>query len=93
MDGMNKDLFNQKSNKNNMQHLLDEDKTNHVMHLIISIVTLGAWTVVWACITADSCIRRNRIRKEYGQEKENNPGAVVAFVLLFINAWYALNYL
>ena len=90
---MNKDLFSQKSNKDDMYRLLDADKTNHVMHLIISIVTFGAWTVVWACVAGDSCIRRNRIRKEYGHELENNSGAIVAFVLVMTNFWYAVNYL
>lgn len=31
--------------------LLKGKPTNHVLHLILSLVTLGAWLVVWAAVT------------------------------------------
>ena len=47
---MNKDLFKQKNSYKNSQKMyleIDRHKTNHVLHLILSIVTMGIWIWGW----------------------------------------------
>lgn len=35
-----------------------QDRPNHVLHLLLSIITFGGWIPVWFLISAVSAIRR-----------------------------------
>jgi hypothetical protein len=36
----------------NDQRMLLRDKPNHILHLILTIVTLGLWALVWIVVAA-----------------------------------------
>ena len=57
-------------------------KTNHILHLLLSVVTLGIWVIVWLFITSDNTTRRNIIRKEHNLEQESNAARVFALIFL-----------
>ena len=69
----------------NMYAEIDRNKTNHILHVIISVVTLGFWVWVWCAVSADNCIKRNRILKEHKKPLETNTGLVLFVVFLVIN--------
>ena len=78
---MNKNMFKQ----TNMYAEIDRNKTNHILHVIISVVTLGFWLWVWCAVAADNCIKRNRILKEHKKPLETNIGLILFVVFLVIN--------
>ncbi len=42
------------------QSYFTKPRVNHVLHLILSIVTLGAWLVVWAVLGALNASKASR---------------------------------
>jgi len=53
---------------------IEATKVNHILHLILSIMTGGIWIIVWILITIDTNNEKrvyiNRLKKEY-KKKEN----------------------
>lgn len=48
--------------------LLKGKPTNHVLHLILSIVTLGAWLIVWALVVIFAGQKQRTVMvDEYGR--------------------------
>lgn len=47
-------------------------KTSHILHLILSIVTVGWWIPVWIIIGLNTVIERGRIEKRIKKLAENN---------------------
>ena len=78
---MNKNMFKQ----TNMYAEIDRNKTNHILHLILSVVTLGFWLWGWCAVSADNCIKRNRILKEHKKPLETNTGLILFVVFLVAN--------
>jgi hypothetical protein len=35
----------------NKQSLLQREKTNHILHFLLTLFTCGAWVVVWALLS------------------------------------------
>jgi len=38
-------------------------RTNHVLHLILSLVTLGVWVPVWLLVAVSNSIERGKIER------------------------------
>jgi hypothetical protein len=66
---------------------LSEYKTNHILHLLLSVFTLSAWTLIWLIVAASNCSARNSIRENYNKPKESNEAAgllvCMAVIILF----------
>jgi hypothetical protein len=61
-------------------------KTNHILHLFLSLLTVGLWLIVWFVLSADNTDKRNRIYRKHGLQEETNTGPILLgiFVLLII---------
>jgi hypothetical protein len=44
------------------ERLLDEAKTNHVLHLLLSILTFGIWIIVWIVLAYLNSVKRSRLK-------------------------------
>jgi len=69
---------------------LDKFKTNHILHLLLSIFTLSVWVIIWLLCAASNVSQRNLIRKKYGMKKESNgviylAWMAIAFVIFTIS--------
>ncbi len=70
---------------------MDRHKTNHILHVILSIFTLSFWMIVWAFVAASNVKERNIIRKNYGMESESNVmGAILVLFFLLIVSSYSI---
>ena len=45
----------------------DEYKTSHVLHLLISVFTLGIWVPVWIIVALSNSIERKKIDRALGK--------------------------
>ena len=63
-------------------------KTNHILHLLLSIVTMGIWVIVWLFVTADNTTKRNIIRKKHNLEQESNTARVFALIFLSFSIYF-----
>ena len=43
---------------------LDTIKVNHILHLILSIITAGVWLIIWLFIAMDVNSKRNVVEKK-----------------------------
>ena len=45
----------------------DDYKTSHVLHLLLSVFTLGIWVPVWITVALSNAIERGKIDRELGK--------------------------
>ena len=45
----------------------DDYKTSHVLHLLLSVFTLGIWVPVWIIVALSNAIERKKIDRELGK--------------------------
>ena len=64
-------------------------KTNHVLHLLLSLITAGFWVPVWIMVACANCSGRNDIRKTAGLKSETNYGGAI-LVVVFCHFIYFL---
>jgi hypothetical protein len=58
--------------------LKDKHRTNHVLHLIISIVTVGLWIPVWIIVAISNRIERGKVeRRAEGNTMAQRLGRLV----------------
>ena len=50
-----------------MQLLSKKKKTSHVLHLVLSLITVGLWIPVWIIVTLSNSIENRRIDREVGK--------------------------
>lgn len=50
-----------------MQLLSKKKSTSHVLHLILSLITVGFWVPVWIIVTLSNGIENRRIDREVGK--------------------------
>ncbi len=62
---------------------MEQHRTHHLLHLGLSIVTVGLWLVIWLAVSVRNTQRRNRIARDYGLPAESNIGYIIIFFLLF----------
>ncbi len=74
-----------KNNAIEMYYKISDHKTNHTLHLLLSIVTAGFWIWAWCAVAGTNCNKRNKILAEYGQESESNIGSFLFWVIFIIN--------
>jgi hypothetical protein len=46
---------------------LANQTTNNVLHLILSILTVGIWIPIWILVSANNAIERKRIISKLGE--------------------------
>lgn len=65
---------------------LQECKTNHILHFIMTLITCGAWSMFWMVSAAVTEHDKNKIRVNSGLAKKRNiPAAVLAvWIVLMI---------
>ena len=39
-------------------------QTNHILHLLLSVISLGCWLPVWALVSLSNYLEREKIDKE-----------------------------
>lgn len=72
---------------------LAQYKTNHILHLILTIITAGFWSFFWILSAATTIQNQNKIRKQYDiDEKVNVPGlTIVAGIGIVVAALASVN--
>ncbi len=45
------------------ERIYGKNKTNHILHLLLSLVTLGGWVVLWLLITLSNISQRKQADK------------------------------
>jgi len=44
-----------------------DHKTAHILHLVLSVITVGFWIPVWILVAVSHASERNKIDKKLGQ--------------------------
>lgn len=64
---------------------LQEYKTNHILHFLLSVITGGIWILIWLCIASGNINNRNHIRVKMGIPIETNyPKYILEWMLVVI---------
>lgn len=61
---------------------MEKHRTNHILHLLLSFITLGLWLIPWLAVSIRNTQQRNRIARDYGLPGEINIGYIIIFFLL-----------
>jgi len=85
----NKKTKNRVESKLLVNSELNRHKTNHILHLLLSLFG-GIWTPVWVIVTMNDTNARNVIRKKQGMELEFNIAALIFLIVFFSIIGYAL---
>jgi hypothetical protein len=66
-------------------------KTNHILHLLLSVLTMGLWLIPWLIVTANYNGERNKIRKKYGLPTESDASGniIKIFMIIFLITIFA----
>ena len=43
---------------------IQDQKVSHILHLILSVITMGLWVVIWLIVTASASMERNRLKTQ-----------------------------
>lgn len=63
----------------------DRHKANHLLHLLLSLVTFGLWLIVWFIANASNTAERNKIFRKNGLPTENNIGGLfIQFCMILL---------
>lgn len=57
-----------------------EHKTNHILHLILTLITAGAWSFIWLIVASGTITKRNKIKKKYGLPTETNTPKILLWI-------------
>lgn len=76
-----------------MNSELSQHKTNHILHLILTILTAGLWSFFWIVSSASTVQEQNKIRRRHKvQQKTNIAGvALCAWVGIVVAAVATMN--
>lgn len=70
---------------------LAEYKTNHILHLILTIITAGIWSIIWLLSAASGMTEQNKIRRKHNAKtKINVAGITVSIWVVFVAVALAL---
>jgi len=61
---------------------MEQHKTNHILHLLLSVFTAGIWLIFWLIVTANNTNERNKIRDKYYIQREPNKTIYFAYATL-----------
>jgi len=73
---------------------LDKYRTNHLLHLMLSVLTASIWGIVWIAISAGNVLERNKIRTKNKMALEGNPALyllMIAFSMILFAVFYINN--
>lgn len=56
---------------------LSSFKTNHFLHLFLTLFTVGFWSIIWVAVTATNCSKRNNILKAANMQTETNYAKIL----------------
>jgi len=73
-----------------LQTELARFKTNHILHLLLSCLTLGIWMFFWMIVASNNITNRNKFREQLGLEKEPNTPAALFFLFVLLPILYGL---
>lgn len=60
---------------------ISQKKTNHILHLLLSVISGGFWIPIWVLVACANCSGRNDIRRTAGLREEPNYAAVMLAVV------------
>ena len=43
---------------------IQDQKVSHILHLILSVFTMGLWMVIWLIVTVSASMERNRLKAQ-----------------------------
>ena len=43
---------------------IQDQKVSHILHLILSVFTMGLWVVIWLIVTVSASMERNRLKAQ-----------------------------
>jgi hypothetical protein len=49
-----------------------DHKTAHILHLILSVLTVGFWIPIWILVAVSHSLERKKIDAKLGKLEENN---------------------
>lgn len=55
----------------NLQMRLQRQRTNHILHLLLSVITGGLWVPVWLIVTLINAINRSFTESELRKYETN----------------------
>ena len=53
-------------------HRLEQYKTNHILHLLLTVLTAGFWLPVWGLVILSNRIERSKIRHRINKLAEED---------------------
>lgn len=64
---------------NNAKIMIEMDKlsrqrTNNILHLLLSVVTAGLWLPVWLLIAVNNAVERGRIERRIDKYHQSDTG-------------------
>lgn len=72
------------------QLLLDRHKTNHILHLLLSVLSIGFWLPIWLIISASNANERNKINIQSNLPIESNTAGQALIILALIIVFIAI---
>ena len=63
---------------------LSQHRTNHILHLILTILTAGIWSFFWLLLSATTISEQNKVRKQYKLKQKFNAPGITLLALLFV---------
>ena len=68
---------------------LANTKTNHILHLLLSIVTMGFWVIIWILATIDTGMKRSSLIRqmntgEYEKDTTGTGNIIGNFISIII---------
>lgn len=79
------EMFKKQIDKQEMYADLDRHKTNHTLHVILTVVTFGMWIFGWCIVASNNCDKRNVILKRYNKPLDSNIGFHLFVIILAVN--------
>lgn len=68
------DAENFEYQKNEIETLINKEKVNHILHLLLSLLTGGLWIIIWISVNSNSkkkvSMLRDRLKELYDNKKK-----------------------
>lgn len=70
--------------RNEINTELQECKTNHLLHFIMTLITFGGWSMFWMVSAAVTEYDKNKIRFQSGIPKKRNIPALALVIWIML---------
>lgn len=71
------DAENFEYQKNEIETLISKEKVNHILHLLLSLLTGGVWIIIWIFVNSNSKKKVNMLRDRLKELYDNKKKADV----------------